>query len=256
MSGGIFILRWQRAAMTAQVAVAMLFASIGLARAAASGSELFKRGLEDYQAGNFKEAAKAFRETTAAAPSAGAFYDLGNAEWQANHPGEAILAWEHAQWLDPLNKNPRNNLRFARRMRLLDTPQLAWYEVCSTWLPPRVWPWLACVTFWLAIALVLLPGIFRARKAGWQQGLAAGSFAIFLLTLPALYGIQTRSHIGIVLAQNTTLRLTPTAEGQTVTKLPAGETARVERERANYVFVRTPNAVGWVERGELGLVSR
>jgi hypothetical protein len=141
-------------------------------------------------------------------------------------------------------------------MRLLDTPQLAWYEVFCTWLLPDVWPWLACITFWLALALVLLPGIFGVRKGGWQQGAAAGSFAIFLLTLPALYGIQTRLRIGIVVAQNTPLRLPPTSEAQVVVKLAAGETARLERERGQYLFVRTSAAAGWVARGDLGLVSR
>lgn len=226
-----------------------------ICRASSSPADSFRQGVAAYSAGKYQDAAKAFQDAVLMAPSTGAYYNLGNAQWQANRPGEAVLAWEHAQWLDPLDKNSRNNLRFARRMRLLETPQLAWYEICSTWLPPAVWPWLACVTFWLAVALVVLPGIFRARKAGWMQGLAAGCFAVFLLTLPALYGIHTRSRIGIVLAQNTPLRLTPTIEAQIVTKLPAGETARLEREKQNYIFVRAAGSAGWVERGDLGIVS-
>lgn len=246
--------RLARRAVTGIIAGWMLVAG-PICRASGSSADSFRQGVADYAAGKYQDAAKAFHDAVLAAPSTGAYYNLGNAEWQANHPGQAMLAWEHAQWLDPLDKNSRNNLRFARRMRLLDTPQLAWYEICSTWLPPLVWPWLACVTFWLAVALVVLPGIFLARKAGWMQGLAAGSFAVFLLTLPALYGIHTRSRIGIVLAQNTPLRLTPTTEAQVVTKLPAGETARVEREKQNYIFVRAAGAVGWLDRGDLGIVS-
>ena len=241
---------------TALLSGSMFFAGLSCGNASTSGAEAFNQGVQAYEAGKFDDAVRSFRDAAGAAPSSGAYYDLGNAEWQANNPGEAILAWEHAQWLNPLAKDPRNNLRFARRTRLLDTPQLAWYEICSTWLPPDVWPWLACATFWLALALVLLPGVFRARRSAWVQGTAAGSFAIFLLTLPAIYGIQTRSHIGIVLAQNTPLRLTPTSEAQFVTKLSAGETARVEREREKYLFVRTAAAAGWVQRGDLGVISR
>ncbi len=256
MTGHGFILGIRRAPAVLLSTGLIFIATLICGGATASGADEFKQGVQAYESGNFEQAIKSFHDAVAAVPSAGTYYNLGNAEWQADHPGEAILAWEHAQWLDPLAKDPRNNLRFARRTRLLDTPQLAWYEICSMWLPPAIWPWLASATFWLALALVLLPGVFRARRNAWVQGMAAGSFAIFLLTLPALYGIHSRSRIAIVLGQNTPLRLTPTSEAQYVTKLSAGETARVEREKEKYVFVRTPAAVGWMQRGDLGVISR
>ena len=87
----------------------------------------------------------------------------------------------------------------------------------------------------------------RWRKADWHQGVAAAGFAIFLLTIPALAGVHTRSKLGIVLGKDTPLRLTPTYEAQVLTKMPAGESARVERERGDYVFIRTSAAAGWVE---------
>jgi len=59
-----------------------------------------------------------------------------------------------------------------------------------------------------------------------------------------------------VLEPSTPLRLTPTSEAQYVTRLAAGETARVERERGNYVYVRTSTSAGWLGRDELGIVSR
>jgi hypothetical protein len=229
---------------------------LAVSSTASAATDSFTQGIKAYDAGKFDDAVQLFQNAAATAPSFGAYYNLGNAQWQANHAGEAILAWEHAQWLNPLAKDPRNNLRFARRMGLLENPQLTWYEICSMWLPPDLWPWLACGTFWGALALVFLPGIFRLRRSGWLQGVAAASFALFLLTLPALFGIQTRSHLGIVLEANTPLRLTPTSEAQYVTRLAAGETARVERERGNYVYVRTSTSAGWLGRDELGIVSR
>src|SRR5260370_26530131 len=50
-------------------------------------------------------------------------------------------------------------------------------SICSTWLPVNAWVWIACVSFWLAVALIMLPGILRWRKADWHQGLAAAGFA-------------------------------------------------------------------------------
>jgi len=224
--------------------------------ATAPVQNLFDQGSREYAAGHFEQAAASFGQAASVSSSAGTLQNLGNAEWQSGNTGPAILAWERAQWLDPLNPNPRGNLRFARKARLLDTPELAWYEICSTWLPANAWPWIASVSLWLAAAMVLLPNIFRWRRAGWHQALAAAGFAIFLLTLPAMAGIHTRAKMGVVLSRDTPLRLTPTSDAQNVARLAAGETARWERERGTYVFVRTSTAAGWIERNQFGLISR
>jgi tetratricopeptide (TPR) repeat protein len=216
---------------------------------------LFQQGAQAYIAGGFPQAAAFFREAASAAPSSGALHNLGNAEWQCNRTGPAILAWERAHWLDPFSANTRANLRYARKAAQLDTPDLAWYEVCSSWLPVNAWAWLASLSAWAAVAMVLLPGILRRRKADWHQGLAAAGFAIFLLTLPALLGVHTRSKIGILLPKETPVRLTPTRDAQILSQLPAGELARLERERGAYVFIRTAGAAGWVQRAQFGLIA-
>lgn len=235
--------------------VVLAFLISGTAGRAESASDFFSLGTDAFRAEKYEKAAEYFGLAAVAAPSAGAWHNLGNAEWQLGQSGPAILAWERAEWLDPFSANPRANLRFARKARLLDNPELAWYEICSTWLPVNAWPWLACVSFWVAIALVVLPGIFRPRLAGWHQALAAAGFAVFLLTLPAMYGVQTRSRMGVVLPRETPLRLTPTSEGQTIARLPAGETARLERERGHFLYVRSGAGAGWVARGEFGLIA-
>jgi hypothetical protein len=221
----------------------------------ASVSDLFQQASQAYAAGGYEQAALLFGEAAAASPSAGTLHNLGNAEWKCGRPGPAILAWERAQWLDPFSHSTRTNLRFARRAALLDAPELAWYEVCSAWLPASAWSWIACLSFWTAVALITLPGVLRWRRADWHQALAAAGFAIFLLTIPALVGVHARSTLGIILQKETPLRLTPTSEAQVLTKLPAGETVRFERERGHYVFIRTTVAAGWVDRNQFGLIA-
>jgi len=218
-------------------------------------ADVFRQASEAYVSGAYSDAVLVLTDLAQRCPSSGVFHNLGNAEWKLGHAGEAILAWERAQWLDPFGANPRANLSFARKAAQLPTPDLAWYEICSTWLPVDVWAWIAGAGFWIAVALTLLPGIFRWRKAGWQQALAAAGFAACLLTLPSLVGIHTRSALGVVLAPDTPLRLTPTQEAQVLTKLPAGEMARLERARGGYVYLRSGNdAAGWVRRKEFGLI--
>jgi tetratricopeptide (TPR) repeat protein len=217
----------------------------------------FQAGIDAYLVSDFEAAADQFQKAVAESPSAGAWHNLGNAEWQRGKTGPAILAWERAAWLDPFNPNPRANLRAARKSAQIDTPDLSWHELCSTWLPVDAWAWVAAFSFWLAVALMLLPNLLHWRRADWRQGLAAAGLAVFLLTLPALAGVQSRSRIGIVVNPDTPLRLTPTQEAQTLAKIPAGAMARLERRRGDYVYVRTQfDSAGWLKQSDFGLISQ
>ncbi|HEX3797626.1 MAG TPA: hypothetical protein VH413_02900 [Verrucomicrobiae bacterium] len=235
------------------LAFAIYFAGQCLAGAA---DDFFSQGSREYAAGHFDLAAANFNQAVETSPSIGAWQNLGNAEWQCGETGLAILAWERTQWLDPLDARSRDNLRFARKMRLLEAPELSWPEICSSWLPVAAWPWVAMFSFWAAVGMVLLPGIFRWRKAGWHQAIAAAGFAIFLLAIPAMIGVHTRTKIGVVLVRDTPLRLTPTSDAQSIARLAAGETARLERERGHYLFIRTANASGWIDQTQFALIAR
>ena len=220
-----------------------------------AASALFQAATAAYRAGDFDQAARLFRRITAAQPASGTLQNLGNAEWQCGQVGAALLAWEQALWLDPLNRDARNNLRFARRAAQLETPELTWYEVVSSWLPAEWWGWVAGVSLWLSVGAVLLPGIFRFRKATWHQAAAAAGLVVFLLSLPACLGIFTRSHLGFVLVKDTPLRLTPTASSQFVTRMASGEPARLARRRGDFILVRTGRAEGWILENEFGAIS-
>ena len=220
---------------------------------AATPDALFRDGAAAYRTGDYPRAADAFRQSVAQEPASGALQNLGNAEWQRQRPGAAILAWEQALWLDPFNGAARQNLRFARKTAQLEAPDLAWYEVISTWLPAGCWAWVAGSSLWLAVGMVLLPGILRRRKATWHQAIAAFGLMVFLLSAPAHVGVHTRSRIGFILQPDTPLRLTPTFEAQAVTRLAAGEPARWVRTRGNYLLIRTGRALGWVEARQFGL---
>ena len=215
---------------------------------------LFQTGVAAYRAADYSVAAVAFRQSVTLQPASGALQALGNAEWQQRRTGDAILAWEQALWLDPLNESARQNLRFARKTAQLEAPELAWYEVISTWLPVSWWAWIAGGSLWLAVAMVLLPGILRRRKATWHQAIAALALMVFLLSIPALFGVQTRARIGFVLQKDTPLRLTPTREAQAVTRLASGEPARWVRARGRYVLIRISRTLGWVEQDQFGLI--
>lgn len=223
---------------------------------AATPEMLFHLGSGAYHAGDYTRAAMAFHEAAQLQPAAGTFQNLGNAEWQRGRTGPAILAWEQSLWLDPFNEAAHMNLRFARKTAQLESPELTWYEVVSGWLPVNWWAWIAQLSFWLALTMVLLPGILRWRKVTWHQAVAALGFAIFLLSVPAHLGVETRSRLGFILEKQTPLRLTPTEEAQVITRLPAGDAARVERTHGAFLLIHTSRAAGWIKRDQIGLIAQ
>lgn len=204
-----------------------------------------------YAKGDFADAKRLWSKVSGKNTSPGLLHNLGNAEFKLGKLGPAILAWERARALDPAFRNTTANLRFARGQAGLSEPELAWHEEYSALFTPDTWIWVATGAFWLAAALLALPPLLKRKRTAWTQGGAVVAIGVFLLTLPALAGIVARGKIGVVLAAETVLRLTPTKEGEMLGKLAEGELARVEKSRGAYVYVRAASdRAGWVQRGE------
>jgi len=216
--------------------------------------KIFADAQAAYERGDYTVAAQDYLELTTSAPSAGVFLNLGNAEWQQGQVTPALLAWERALLLAPRDPQARNNLQFAREIAQLDSPDLTWGEIAAAWLPARWWAWLACGSLWLAISLAILPPVLRWRKTGWQQAGVALGLGVFLLSLPANIGAVTRTRIGFVGVAETPVSLTPTAEGEALTRLAAGEPGRVLRAHGNYLLIKTRLTSGWVEREKFSLI--
>ena len=218
-------------------------------------NDLFTTGMELSRNGEFPEAAAAFEKSALIRPATGTLVNLGVAEWLRGHAGAAIRAWEQARWIDPFDPRARVNLKFARQAAQVDEPELKWFEIPSTWLPPDAWLWLAGTSLWLAVGMMTLPQFFRWRKTGWQQALVAAGLGVFLACLPVNLGVISRTNLGFVVKNDAPLLLTPTRTGEVISTLTAGEPARRLRTRGDYYFVRTQNESGWIERNAFGLVS-
>lgn len=236
----------------AQIFLLMLLFSGGREIVAASTNDPFRLGTEAYRYGEYGEAVEHLRLAAVEQPSSGALLNLGLAEWHRGQVGAAVLAWEQARWIDPYDNRPRENLAYARQLTGIGSPEYSWYERASAWLPINAWAWAAGVSLWLAVGMVVLPGVLRWRKTAWQQAVAALALAVFFACLPAHYGVLTRTKIGFVLQKNLPLRLTPTAEAEVLMKLAAGEPVRELRVRGGYVLVRTAEGQGWLERSKVG----
>lgn len=234
--------------------VLTLIAQVDLG-SAASMNPRFQKARDAYASADYETAAREFHLCASEQPASGTLQNLGLAEWQRGKVGNAVLAWEQALWLDPFNGAARNNLRFARKAAQIEGPDLTWNEVVSTWLPVNWWAWIAGLSLWMSVGIVTLPAVLRQPKAAWHQAVAAFGVMLFLLSIPAHLGVHTRSRIAYILPKQAPLRLTPTAEGEAVTQLGAGEPVRCVRVRGRYALVRTSRSSGWVQQEQLGRIS-
>jgi hypothetical protein len=231
-----------------------LILALTLNNRVATAENSFADGVTAYGEKDFVQAVEIFTALSTNAPRAGVWRNLGNAHWQRGEIAPALLAWERATWLDPFDAAIPNNLKFARNAAQLEAPDLTWYEIASTWLPLNWWAGLATISLWLAVGSLLWPVVLRRRKSAPQQAVVALGLGIFLLSLPANFGAGTRTKIGFVLQRDTPLRLTPTMEGEPITRLAAGDPARVVRKRGDYLLVQTRHTRGWVTRAEFELI--
>lgn len=238
------------------VALAIFHAIATQCSVAQTPDDRFKKASEAYSVGEFADAVYELRELVGEGRfSAGALHNLGDAEWKVGRHGHAILAWERALSMNPFAKNTEANLRFARHNARVDALSLAWHERYSTALPGGWWIAIASAGLWGGVALLALPRLLGWRRADWHQGVAAALLAVFLLCGPALFGLWRRAQFGVVLEDDAPLRLTPTREAETLAKLPAGEMARVERERGEYFYVRADgDRSGWVKKTDFARV--
>ena len=237
------------------ILLAVVFALLEtlLARGA---DDVFAPGRSAYAAGQFTNAARFFQGELKRAPSAEAWHNFGDAAWQAGHPGEAVLAWQRARWINPYQTNAAASLRFVDGLGQFTEWSPTWTEKYSTWLPVNLWAGVATVSLWLAVALGLLPGIFPWRKTVWPQLLAAIALGTFVLTLPALAGIHGRTKLAVIREVNVPLRQTPTLTAQVRSRFAAGEMVRCQSVRGKYYFVRTANEeTGWVACDQLWFIA-
>jgi hypothetical protein len=248
----ILLSKFHRRMMVGLVAVyfAMLLAAWGQ-------NSSIQQGNAAYAAGQFDVAAKLFADEIKQAPSAEAWRNLGNAEWQRGDHAAAVLAWERARWINPSDTNSGASLRFARSSASLNVLLLRWWEIFSSFLSPNTWAWLAAGSFWLVILVaVVLPVTLRWRRTSWSQSLVAFGLGIFLLALTGAYGVQTRTRLVVISVPSAVLLQAPAVHAPVVSKLNAGDVARTEFARGNYFFVRTGTGdFGWLEKSQLSHIT-
>lgn len=161
-----------------------------LAQEAKEEKILYEKALAEYQENNFREALDIFEKLIASGFSSyKLYYNAGNAAFKAGDIPLAILNYEKASLLKPLDKDVRYNLEIARTYtidRLEVIPEvffIRWFKIFSLLLHTNTWASLSLISFTLSLILLvvfLFSARYRVKKISFI--LALSFFFISLLS--------------------------------------------------------------------------
>ncbi len=215
----------------------------------------FAKANREYAAGHYIEAADAYEQCVRSGQwSANLFYDLGNAYFHTKNFGRAILNYQRALQLDGHHPEAQANLRIARdEARALEiVPSKA--ERVVALAGTNDYAIAAAASLWVAL-FCLIGWILSTRRSKKLIAVGALSFAIFILTVAAVFIVQNGRNLAIVIGADTRARLATADNAQTVLALPAGSEVKVLSRRADWIYAALPNDLhGWIPAKDAELV--
>ncbi len=181
-------------------------------------------------------------------------FNEGNARLRGGEVGQAILAYERAQWLAPNDPDIAGNLLLARRQADLPIEQLSLLQRATRRLTFDTWSWLAAGSLFLLAVNVLLQG-FDPRWRLFQRGINASMAVALALSVLALALLWPDLDRAVVVAQDAPMRISPVTVIPPVQNLRAGEIVRLKRSRGEFSLVSNDKGDrGWVPREAIALV--
>ena len=231
----------------------LLLIGATLSEVGADHAQSFRTANEAFLAGEFEAAYSGYQNLLEEQQiSADLFYNLGNASYRLERPGEAALWYERALTLDPTHTEAAQNLRFLERSAGLlrfdssgDGKPLDRVRRDTLVLAATVCGWLAVLGMAAAMTLRLGPGI---RSSLWIL-----SPMLLAATVLAGYGIylkqRERSNIGdlAIVTANDSQAFTSPARGSKVISLPAGSQVQQVSDRGSWQYIEIPgNLRGWI----------
>ena len=215
-----------------------------------------------YDNGNYKEASRLYEQLAAECVADGrVYFNLGNAYYQQENIGRALLNHRRALQLAPRDTNIRANLTQLRQERIDQLPQdsvlasvlsaLSWLTINEIALIP-----LGLWTIWAALFVVMR----RVRHPRWGTRLQSSLILLGLLTgiVVALFGAnlyiwQMRSPAVIVAEEVSLAR----GAGKDAMKIHGGTELLVDQQNAVnwHVTLVGTEISGWIPASSAELVA-
>jgi hypothetical protein len=186
--------------------------------------------------------------------SADGLYNLANSYARAGKPGLAVLSYERAALLAPDDPDINANLAYIRAAAHVPMKAPNQFARLALVMSPSAAAWLGV----LGIALVGL-GLVARRVASRRLWIPGGAVvlgvALIVLTASNAILMWPRMHEGIVLVDQTPVRVSPAPMADTAFVLREAENVTMTAEHEDFILIRSGGGLsGWVARANLGAV--
>ena len=210
----------------------------------------FQSGIEAYQNAEYGIAKAQFTAALELDETAAARHNLGLAHFQLGAPAEAVWHLERAQLLEPFNAGYRYKLEAVRQELGLFAGSAKWYTLASAALPTKTWLVLATVSFWLLLAVFILPRISDTKVSIGLKTLRVISIAALILSIPSLWlNLRLLQTGTIITDEAASLHAAPASAAPESGTARPGERARILDQYNHFYEIKTEGqATGWISK--------
>ena len=228
-----------------------------------SQNGIFEKGNEAYENNNYTQALEYYQQILDnGVESAALYFNMGNSHFKLNHIGEAILYYEKAKKLNPLDKAIKANLDLVNE-RILDDikeqDQLFIFDLYNQLkfsFTINQMLWLTFISFTLFfIARWLKKWIFPYLETLFNSiSIFAVIFFFFWAALSFARISNLNEQRGVVLSKTSEVYTSPNDENQAFI-LHEGSQFKIERQLNNrYEITLLDGKTGWIDISNIAVI--
>lgn len=246
---------------------ALCASSFALAQNPVTPTEAMRVANQDYEAGDYSQAAAIYESILASGLyHSSVYYNLGNAYYKQGDIGRAILNYRRAQRLDPRDGDITANLDLARSQTVdkLEAPvEGGWSNLvrfAEEWLTLGEAMVLALI-LWLLIgslaAIALLNPVLR-RWCGFGMGILALFLLVGLISMANRFYREQNYPPGVIVAQNIDITSGPGNSSQYLVEftLHSGAEVSLIESRPGWERIALPGDLqGWAPAEAVGRIG-
>jgi hypothetical protein len=200
----------------------------------------FDDGVRAYERGEYAAAQRLFARSAARVPRAGdAWANVGASAWARADTAHAVMGWQRALRLDPLDEESRERLTLVHPV-LIGAP---------SYVPPLPVDALAIAALALWIGAWIALAVQASRRTPHLRPVAGGGLALAIAALAGALELQDRASVrGLgVLRHTRDLLNAPSADAQPAAAASAGEVGTLGVREGSWVRLALDGSrAGWI----------
>lgn len=231
------------------------------------GKEIFNKATGLYNAGQFEQASNIYIELLDSGyKNSIIYYNLGNSYYRLNKIPQAILNYERAKLLDPLNDDIEFNLKLAN-LKIIDKfeplPKLffiEWYEELLNLANSDTWAYASIALIWITLLFVFLTFWFSfpfsVKKSLFMTAVITFIIGVFTMFMTFRVSIkeELKNH-AVIFVPSVYVKSSPDNNATDLFILHEGTKVQLLESINDWYEVKIQNGnVGWIQKNNFEVI--